>query len=686
MRVMVLSTVGLLAIGGCQCSDPSFTTIPNDPPSVRILSHQNGDEVDEAYTITVRGSVNDDDPVEDLKVTWLSDGEVICEGAPSDEEGTTECEMVVPLSDPFTVLLEARDAEGEVVGKAVDLVVNPTDAPDVQITQPLVDGRYYANLDIPLEATVSDGEDEPTAITVSWISDRDGDVGTATGDITGRTATVTLLTEGTHQLEAWGVDSTGKTGMDSVTIEVGPPNSPPTCEIIWPTADEIISYDADILLTGMANDEDLPDEELVISWSSDVDGELATGNPSVDGVVENVAQVTVGYHTLTLSAIDDVGSECLAEVYVDASNSAPTAPIVDIEPSSPTALHDLLCVVEVDAVDAEDDPLTYEISWERDGFEYDGPTATTRLEGDTIAAENTAPGQVWVCRIVAFDGRVYGPAGEDTVLVEAPKVIQIAADSDHGCFIDTALTMQCWGSGALGARNLEGGFYQYVDVGTSHTCGLNWDGDVICDGYNNEGQTDTTGLVGPFTVLNSGTNYNCAIDTFGTLQCWGSNDYAQATPPAGVFTQVSAAFRHTCAIAVDGSPVCWGEDTYGRATPPPGVNFVDITAGKYHTCGVDDAGVLHCWGRNNHGQMFGPAGSYIDVAAGDTHTCGIMGDNSLHCWGEETDPGGLNDPPAGSFVSVIAGKMLSCAVDLVGAAHCWGEDSHGETSPPTEWW
>ena len=42
------------------------------------------------------------------------------------------------------------------------------------------------------------------------------------------------------------------------------------------------------------------------------------------------------------------------------------------------------------------------------------------------------------------------------------------------------------------------------------------------------------------------------------------------TPPAGSFNSVSAGGNHTCGVRSDGSVACWGSDEYGQATPLAG--------------------------------------------------------------------------------------------------------------------
>lgn len=42
------------------------------------------------------------------------------------------------------------------------------------------------------------------------------------------------------------------------------------------------------------------------------------------------------------------------------------------------------------------------------------------------------------------------------------------------------------------------------------------------------------------TELSAGASHTCMINTCGQVQCWGRNDFGQASPPAGSFTQVTA--------------------------------------------------------------------------------------------------------------------------------------------------
>jgi hypothetical protein len=66
--------------------------------------------------------------------------------------------------------------------------------------------------------------------------------------------------------------------------------------------------------------------------------------------------------------------------------------------------------------------------------------------------------------------------------------------------------------------------------------------------------------------IDAGLWHSCAIESSGSLQCWGDDSMGQIPPPSGTFTQVSAGYYHTCAIDNGGSIQCWGEDFGGQSS------------------------------------------------------------------------------------------------------------------------
>ena len=125
---------------------------------------------------------------------------------------------------------------------------------------------------------------------------------------------------------------------------------------------------------------------------------------------------------------------------------------------------------------------------------------------------------------------------------------------------------------------------------------------------------------------------------------------------AGEFVSVSAGAEHTCGVKRDGSVACWGSNRFGQATPPAG-EFASVNAGDFHNCGVKRDGSVACWGWNKVGQATPPAGKFASVSAGYDYTCGVKTDGTVACWGDELY--GQEMPPEGEFASVGPGTATA---------------------------
>ena len=68
-----------------------------------------------------------------------------------------------------------------------------------------------------------------------------------------------------------------------------------------------------------------------------------------------------------------------------------------------------MCDVGSEAVDPDGDPVTYAITWARNGSEYGGPTLSQQFSGDTVPAAQTQDGDRWKCSVVASDGVLTAP-------------------------------------------------------------------------------------------------------------------------------------------------------------------------------------------------------------------------------------------------------------------------------------
>ena len=309
-------TALLMFAGLPGCSDAGVTKFNTDPTS-KISSHADGDTVREGYAEILRGTVGDaNHGIDQLSVTWLVDGTEVCPESLPDAEGLVTCDHTF-LPTGGEVVLEVRDPEGGSGNARVTLDVQPTDAPLAEITAPTTDGVYYSDQLTTLAGVVDDGEDAADVLTVTWASSADGDLlgGFNEPDSEGGLPGAVTLTEGDHFLTLTVTDSTGKEGRDSTTIQVGPPNSSPTCEITAPSTGDAGSEGELVTFTAEVGDVDVSADWLTVTWNSDKDGPLGDSAPnSAGGVTFPYAGLTTDTHVVTMTVADEVGGTCAADV------------------------------------------------------------------------------------------------------------------------------------------------------------------------------------------------------------------------------------------------------------------------------------------------------------------------------------------------------------------------------------
>ena len=302
--------------------------------------------------------------------------------------------------------------------------------------------------------------------------------------------------------------------------------------------------------------------------------------------------------------------------------------------------------------------------------------------------------------------------GDDRKGNTAPPVgyfSMVSAGWAHACGVRTSGVVDCWGDDDDGQATPPGGQFILVNAGANHTCGIRTDGFAVCWGRNDDGEA--TAPEGEFLSLSAGSWHTCGLQSDGTTLCWGDNYHGQASPPNWSFpqhpdppipfaegdtreavevnpvpyTSLSAGGFHVCGIQIDRSMECWGSNDQGQATPPD-VRFVSVSAGFEHTCGIGIDSLVYCWGAYWDVDDWPPDSPLLSVSAGGQHACGLRLDKSVACWG--SDQYGQATPPDGPFESVHAGFLHTCGVRTDGMVECWGwnEDEEGivtgQATPP----
>ncbi len=122
--------------------------------------------------------------------------------------------------------------------------------------------------------------------------------------------------------------------------------------------------------------------------------------------------------TLTVTPTDgSLSGSPLTSAPVVIQNSLPTTPVVQVTPSAPGDVENLVCTIGAASTDADGDPITYQITWYNRGVATSyAATGVSASASVTVPASATARGDVWTCRIAASDAA--GPGASSEVSVE----------------------------------------------------------------------------------------------------------------------------------------------------------------------------------------------------------------------------------------------------------------------------
>jgi len=335
------------------------------------------------------------------------------------------------------------------------------------------------------------------------------------------------------------------------------------------------------------------------------------------------------------------------------------------------------------------------------------------ISGVPPSAEISAGGY-HTCSRSADDGTVtcwgsneHGESGQATSLDCDPD------DPDEGLCIQPTAVANTAGTKAIA-------------LGHRFSCLIDADDRVACWGRNNGRQlavdeaTEMTAVptmiaqLGRSTAIAASGRSACAIETSGSVKCWGTGVEGQLgtgmftsdpSPPAGTLIENARSLSLSnfggCAVLRDGNVTCWGNTDAGSGTFALNLTpeLATVTAARkisgdfFHHCAIAN-GELSCWGNNANAQLGrgGPsivkspftaiASGATQIVAGNTHMCSIA-NGELYCWGDNEygqagDPSFTRTyvptkiPTSVQLVGVAAGFRQTC-VWGAGSAECWGQ-------------
>ena len=309
----------------CSQNDPKYF---NSNPQITITSHEDQGTVHAGYEIVFLAQASDpNNTVEDLQVQWKLNENVLCPWTNPDEIGQSICSTTLP-DGTFTITAFAKDIYDFLDESSIQISTVEGGGPSVFFIEPSENEFFYEDQRIPFTVQYYDPEDIPSDLDVVWSSDIDG-----TFEVDGEVTTdgffrgSSKLSKGLHTIEIQVTDADGNMASTQQNIIVGPPNSPPICEILSPSNNQAFGEEEEILFTAFIEDNDVDVTSLYVQWISDKDGIVAEFIPQGNEVDTSTSTLSHDLHLMTLLVEDEQGLLCSDSVLLSIS----TPPSITIQ-------------------------------------------------------------------------------------------------------------------------------------------------------------------------------------------------------------------------------------------------------------------------------------------------------------------------------------------------------------------
>ena len=409
---------------------PASATARGQVVQVEVIPH---DGFDEGEPVTAEVTVQNTAPTIDGALVTpdpaYEESELSCEPSSwSDDDGDlTEVPLVAWSVEGTEVSTDPTlDGQSFDKGDSVTCTYTPYDGTD--FGEPMTSAAVIIRNTAPdvsnavLTISPQDPVEADTVVyAVSGITDVDGDSWTEVPvwDVGGSTVTGETELTGSHfnkgqdiELTLYADDGDRSDGITSNTLTAA--NTAPILSAV--VFDETLYTDTVASVSVTATDVDPADASLSYTYAWAVEGSSAGSGSTLDGDTAFSRDEEVA---VTVTAVDGSGANSNSvTVSATVQNTAPTAPVVGIEPAVPTAGEALTCHILTDAEDADGDDISYSFAWDIGGTATFTAASTWTYGGDRVPDNETDNSEEWTCTVTPTDeAGDDGPTDSDTVTV-----------------------------------------------------------------------------------------------------------------------------------------------------------------------------------------------------------------------------------------------------------------------------
>ncbi len=374
----------------------------NNLPTCDISSPSFGESFILGESVLFSAMVSDADiSPNSLSVEWVSDKDGVLGVSSPASSGEVYFTASNLSSGDHTIMMNVADEVGGICS-AVVLVTLGT-PPSIQLDSPLNSEVYSTGQSVVFQGNITDVDNIPTEVSMSWVSDIDGEFSTLGADSFGSFQFAYAdLSPGMHFITALATDPQGLTGSASVSLRV---NTPPEINTISLSPSTPMTSDS-LMASASGFDFDLDPVNLSYQWYKN--GQLTSN--SLNAISANDTSKGEIW-TVRVTPNDGFVDGLAAEASVEIQNTPPSISAVSVNPSLASAIDVLTCSVV--ATDLDNDVLTTTLIWTK---QSDGALLGTGSTLD-LSQHSVSTGDLIACTATVEDSSGDSTTEFETALI-----------------------------------------------------------------------------------------------------------------------------------------------------------------------------------------------------------------------------------------------------------------------------